>query len=161
MFLRAATQRLIKYVLAVLQILAVGALLSLSLSNMWGQANKRAPAKAGTSFHAIILTPLEGVDFDPFLDQLMLVVTRNWYLEMPESVVMGDQGKVVLRLQIQKDGKLLGHTPTIEVSSGKKSLDKAAVVALRSSAPFKHLPEAFRGPSIELRVTFLYNLPPD
>ena len=153
-------RRRMKYVLVFLQGLTVGVLIALPFASVRGQAKKPAPTKPVTSFNAVILTPLEGVDFDPFLDHLMLVVTRNWYLEIPESAMLGDKGKVILRLQVQKDGRLLSHTPTVELSSGKKSLDKAAVDAVRSSAPFKHLPEAFPGPNIELRLTFLYNLPP-
>jgi TonB family protein len=80
---------------------------------------------------------------------------------MPQSAMLGEKGRVVLRLQVQKDGRVPGQTPIIEVSSGKKALDKAAVGATRSSAPFKHLPEAFRGPLIEVRLTFVYNQPPD
>jgi TonB family protein len=153
-------RRRMEYVLVALQALTVGVLLALPFANVRAQAKKPAPTKPVTSFNAVILTPLEGVDFNVFVDHLMLVVTRNWYLEIPESAMLGDKGKVVLRLQIQKDGKLLGHTPTIEISSGKKSLDRAALDAVRASAPFKHLPEAFRSPNIDLRLTFLYNLPP-
>jgi TonB family protein len=80
---------------------------------------------------------------------------------MPESAMLGDKGRVILRVQVLKDGTLPGQTPIVEVSSGKKPLDRAAVGAIRSSAPFKHLPEAFRGPHIELRLTFLYNQPPE
>jgi outer membrane biosynthesis protein TonB len=45
------------------------------------------------------------------------------------------------------------------VTSGNKALDDAAVVAIRASAPFEHLPQSFKGPNIELRLNFLYNLP--
>jgi hypothetical protein len=33
------------------------------------------------------------------------------------------------------------------------------VAAIRVSAPFEHLPESFKGPSIELRLVFSYNQP--
>jgi outer membrane biosynthesis protein TonB len=44
----------------------------------------------------------------------------------------------------------------VESNSGNKQLDNAAVSAIRTSAPFEHLPEAFKGPNIELRFIFLY-----
>ena len=153
-------QRDMKRVLVVLQILTAGALLALPLAKVRGQSKESTPTKPGISFNVEILNPSEGVDFAFFLNHLMLVVRRNWYVSMPESAMLGEKGRFVLRIEVQKDGTLPGKTPTIEVSSGKKSLDRAAADAIRSSAPFKHLPEAFRGPNIELRLTFLYNLPP-
>jgi TonB family protein len=106
------------------------------------------------------LAPLEGVDFSAYLTHLDLVVKRNWYALMPESALMGSRGRVVARIQIQKDGTLLTQTPSVEVSSGEESLDRAAVGAIGSSAPFEQLPEAFHGPSIEIRLTFFYNYLP-
>jgi periplasmic protein TonB len=47
----------------------------------------------------------------------------------------------------------LSNAPKVEVSSGNKALDEAAVSAIRASAPFEHLPEAFKGPNIDLRLT--------
>jgi TonB family protein len=104
------------------------------------------------------LTPLEGVDFSDYLTRLIPAVTRNWYAVMPESALMGHRGKVVVRIQVQKDGTLLSRTPTVEVSSDEEALDKAAVEAIRSSAPFEQLPEAFRSLNIELHFTFVCNL---
>jgi outer membrane biosynthesis protein TonB len=45
------------------------------------------------------------------------------------------------------------------MGSGKEPLDRAAISAIRSSNPFEPLPSAFPGPSIEIRIMFLYNLP--
>jgi hypothetical protein len=39
-------------------------------------------------------------------------------------------------------------------------LDDAAASAVRASAPFEHLPGAFKGSDIELRMFFLYNMSP-
>jgi TonB family protein len=147
-------------VLRVLQVLTAGALFALPLANVQGLTREPAPANEANSYAIEMLTPTQGVDFSVYLTHLAQVVRRNWYATIPESARLGDKGKVVLRVRIQKDGTLLAQTPTVEVSSGKKSLDKAAVAAIRSSAPFDHLPEAFHGPNIELRITFLYNLPP-
>jgi len=49
-------------------------------------------------------------------------------------------------------------TPVIETGSGYKTLDDAAVAAIVASAPFEQFPEAFKGPNVELRVIFLYNV---
>jgi TonB family protein len=105
-----------------------------------------------------IPTPLEGMDFSDYLTRLIPTVARNWYAVMPESALLGHREKVVVRIQVQKDGTLLSRTPTFEVSSGEEAMDRAAVEAIRSSAPFEQLPGTFRGLNIELRLAFVCNL---
>jgi outer membrane biosynthesis protein TonB len=46
-------------------------------------------------------------------------------------------------------------------TSGKDPLDRAAMSSIRASNPFEPLPSQFKGPEIELRFIFLYNLPLD
>jgi len=106
-----------------------------------------------------ILTPHEGVDFTPYTNHLVESIKRNWYAKMPQEAKAGLKGKVVVRFKIQKNGKL-ARTPMVESNSGNKQLDNAAVSAIRASVPFGRLPEAFKGPNIELSFIFLYNLPP-
>jgi TonB family protein len=109
-----------------------------------------------------IVTPHEGVDFTGFSTDLVRVMKRNWWAKMPsqtkQKLDRGLKGRVVVGFGIQKDGQL-STVPKVEVSSGNKALDEAAVSAVRASAPFERLPEAFKGPSIDLRLTFLYNQP--
>jgi TonB family protein len=121
---------------------------------------EREPAPAPVGGALEMLTPTDGVDFTAYLNHLLLVVKHNWYAKMPEGAKTGDKGKAVIRLRIQKDGTVLDPMPTVEGSSGNDALDNAAVSAIRASTPFEHLPESFKGPNIELRLTFLYNLPP-
>jgi len=133
----------------------------LSLTNLQGQEKKKEP---GTSppdapCGVEILTPTGDVDFRDYMAHLCGDVKRNWFMVMPESAQLGDKGRVIVRFQIQKDGTLRVKEPMVEASSNKGLLDKAAVNAIRLSAPFQHLPEALRCPYIELRFTFLYNLP--
>jgi TonB family protein len=130
-----------------------------SLSSLQAQVKESATALRGFSPSVEILTPTGDVDFRDYVEHLCMKVRSNWFVIMPESAALGDKGRVVIRFQIQKDGTLLVKEPTVEASSKKGPLDKAAVSAIRSSAPFQHLPEGFRGPYIELRFTFLYNLP--
>jgi TonB family protein len=77
---------------------------------------------------------------------------------MPSEAKEGIRGRVVVRFSIQRDGEL-SKVPRIEVSSGSNPLDDVAVSTVRASAPFEHLPEAFKGPSVELLLSFLYNMP--
>jgi len=106
-----------------------------------------------------ILTPTGDVDFRDYMAHLCGNVKRNWFAVMPKSALLGDKGRVVLRFQIQRDGTLRVKEQMVEASSNKEPLDRAAVNAIRLSAPFQHLPEAFRGPCIDLRFIFLYNPP--
>jgi TonB family protein len=121
---------------------------------------EREPAPAPVGGGLEMLTPTDGVDFTAYLNHLLLAVKHNWYAKMSEGAKTGDKGKAVVRLRIQKDGTVLDPMPTVEVSSGNDGLDNAVVTAIRASTPFEHLPESFKGPNIELRLTFLYNLPP-
>jgi TonB family protein len=106
-----------------------------------------------------ILTPTEGVDFSDYMARVIASVRRNWYAVMPESAMLGDRGRVALQFRIMKDGSVPDGEPVRLLGSGKEPLDRAAVSAIRSSNPFEPLPPAFKGPYIELRFYFLYNLP--
>jgi TonB family protein len=132
---------------------------SLAISGVGMLPQDAGPKPANTDHHPEflqIITPHEGVDFTGFSDDLLRIVKRNW--STPSEAKEGVRGKVVVRFSIQRNGELT-NVPKIEVGSGKKALDDAAVSAVKASAPFEHLPEAFKGPSVELRLTFLYNMP--
>ena len=114
----------------------------------------------GEGYGAVqMLTPTEGVDFNDYLARIVASVKRNWYSVMPESVYLGEKGKVILRFRIMSNGTVPDAEPQLEGSSGKEPLDRAASSSIRTSSPFEPLPSAFSGPFIELRFIFLYNLP--
>jgi TonB family protein len=106
-----------------------------------------------------MLTPTEGVDFTNYLARVLASVKRNWYSVMPESAQLGERGKVVLQFQIMKNGAVPEPQPAMIGSSGKDPLDRAAISSIRTSNPFEPLPPAFSSPYIEIRITFLYNIP--
>lgn len=106
-----------------------------------------------------MLTPTQGVDFTSYLNRVYVSVKRNWFAIMPESAIMGDQGKVSLRFRIMRDGTVIAEEPILEQSSGKPPLDRAAMSSIRASSPFEPLPSAFTGPYIELRYIYFYNIP--
>ncbi|MGA8223041.1 MAG: TonB family protein [Candidatus Acidiferrales bacterium] len=104
-----------------------------------------------------ILMPTKDVDFDSYINRLLATIKRNWYAVMPESAMMGEEGFVVLKFHIQRDGKIPDADPTLVHRSGSKQFDDVAVAAVQTSTPFEPLPDAFRGPNIELRFFFIYN----
>jgi len=48
----------------------------------------------------------------------------------------------------------------LEAPSGDVSLDRAAWAGITGAAPYGPLPKAFKGPYLELRFYFLYNIRP-
>ena len=89
-----------------------------------------------------MLTPTEGVDFNGYLARVVASVKQNWYSIMPESVYLGDKGRVVWQFRIMRDGSVPGQEPALMSTSGKDPLDRAASSAIRASSPFEPLPSA-------------------
>jgi TonB family protein len=106
-----------------------------------------------------ILTPTEGVDFNSYITRLVARVKQNWYAVMPESAYMGDKGIVAITFRINRDGSFPSDNYNLERTSGKDPLDTAAMSAIRTTNPFDPLPPQFKGPYIELRFIFFYNIP--
>jgi outer membrane biosynthesis protein TonB len=106
-----------------------------------------------------MLTPTQGVDFNDYLMRVYVTVKRNWFAIMPASAELGDKGIVVLTFRIMRDGSVPPGQPDVLRPSGKEPLDRAAYSSIRASNPFEPLPPAFTGPYIELRYTYLYNIP--
>jgi len=98
-----------------------------------------------------------GVDFRPYLTQILATIRRNWYAVMPESVKLGRHGKVGLLFAIVKSGNV--SKVTYAFQSGADALDKAAVAAISASNPFPPLPAEFKGDRVVLQLNFAYNVP--
>lgn len=119
---------------------------------------KPAP-KGYLSGNVELLTSTEGVDFKVYLTRALAGIKRNWYALIPESARQGEKGKVVVQFRILRDGNVPTEEAVLFSSSGKSDLDRAALAAIRASVPLEPLPAAFSGPAVELRVTFLCNMP--
>jgi hypothetical protein len=96
-----------------------------------------------------ILTDTMGVDFRPYLANVMKTVRQNWFSVMPPSVYppARTRGKVSIEFVIRKEGNVDGER--LETSSGDVA------------SPFAPLPKEFPGPQTGLRLYFFYNLDPD
>jgi outer membrane biosynthesis protein TonB len=125
-----------------------------------GQGGGRGRGGGPSAGNAVtILTPTEGVDFNSYINRLIAKVKQNWYTVMPESVYLGDKGIVSITFRINRDGSFPGENLNLERTSGKDPLDTAALSSIRTSNPFEPLPPQFKGPYIELRFTYFYNIP--
>lgn len=98
-----------------------------------------------------------GVDFRPYLTQILATVRRNWNNVMPESVKLGRRGKVGLLFSISRVGRV--DKVTYAFQSGSDPLDRAAVAAISASNPFPPLPGDYKGDRIVLQLNFAYNIP--
>ncbi|MGA2272527.1 MAG: TonB family protein [Bryobacteraceae bacterium] len=98
-----------------------------------------------------------GVDFRPYLMQVLAAVRRNWTAVMPESVKMGLRGHVSIQFAIGKTGSVLKLVYAEQ--SGTRPLDEAAVAGISASNPFPPLPTDFKGERIVVQLNFAYNMP--
>lgn len=106
----------------------------------------------------IILSDTRGVDFGPYLAQILMIVRQNWYAVIPESARLGARGRTALVFEILKDGSV----PELRLvaPSGTDSLDRAAEAGIRASIPFPPLPREFTGKHLVLQFNFFYNMTP-
>jgi len=116
------------------------------------------PGTQGRQGSAVeLLSDPLGVDFRPYLTQILASVRRNWFAVIPESAKLGRSGRVQIQFAISRDGRV----PRLVIASpsGAEALDRAAVAGISASNPFPPLPAEFRGEQVRLQFTFLYNLP--
>ncbi len=105
-----------------------------------------------------LLSDPKGVDFKPYLTQVLILVKRYWSAIWPESARMGRRGSVAIIFSVDRRGavpKLVIASP-----SGVESLDRAAVAAVSGSVPFPPFPKDFKDDLIKLQLNFDYNMNP-
>jgi len=101
-----------------------------------------------------ILSDTQGVDFAPYMTDVMVDLRENWYRLIPESAEMR-QGKLAIEFAINKKGEVADMK--LVATSGDTALDRPAWGAIARSSPFKPLPNEFHGRYLALRVRFYYN----
>ena len=89
--------------------------------------------------------------FSSYMRNMQRSIKANWNPQKSNS-----SKRVVLTYKIGKDGKLLKYK--VLKSSGDKSMDDAAIKALKKTAPFAPLPEEFKDDSVDVQFTFDYNV---
>ncbi len=107
-----------------------------------------------------ILSDTMGWDYGPYIQRVVWDTERAWWPIIPESArpPLDKQGKVMIRFKIMPDGSVTDMQ--LEGPSGDVALDRAAWAGITGAAPFPPIPKAFKGPFLELRFYFLYNIRP-
>jgi TonB family protein len=98
-----------------------------------------------------------GVDFQPYLQQVLARVKINWVAVFPTAARLGQRGLVTLEFAIGKDGTV--GKIVFDSQSGARALDNASVAAISASNPLPPLPKEFKGDRIVLQMSFMYNMP--
>jgi TonB family protein len=115
------------------------------------------PSRGNAGSNLELLSDPMGVDFKPYLTRILAMVRRNWFAVIPESARLGvARGRVTIQLLVLRQGSV--GKLVIAGSSGVEPLDRAAVAGISASNPFPPLPAEFRGDSVRLQFTFLYNV---
>ena len=104
-----------------------------------------------------LLSDPHGINFRPYLIQVLLAVKKNWLAVMPESARMGRRGYVTIQFIIDREGSV----PKLVIASGSgtEAFDRAAVAGVSASNPFPPLPAEFPGNDIRVQLSFAYNEP--
>ena len=101
-----------------------------------------------------LLTDTRGVDFGPYIRQVLQVDSSAWHklLSQDSGVAASSQGWTQIRLTIAPDGTI--SAMHLDDSSHRLALDRAAWGSLTSVGKLPPLPKDFSGPNLELRLRF-------
>jgi len=110
-------------------------------------------ASSGAELPQLLSDP-KGVDFKPYLAQVLASVKRSWYLILPKN---GHRGYVSVEFAIRRDGTV----PKIVFAqqTGDASMDNTAIMAISQSGPFGPLPAQYTESEIHVQMNFSYNQP--
>jgi protein TonB len=101
-----------------------------------------------------LLSDPKGVDFKPYLAQVLASVKHAWYTILPKN---GHRGYVSIQFAILRDGTV--RKVAYAQSTGDPSLDNTAVMAISQAGPFGPLPVQYTEGEIHVQMNFAYNQP--
>ncbi|HUB81939.1 MAG TPA: energy transducer TonB [Bryobacteraceae bacterium] len=110
-------------------------------------------ASSGAELPRLLSDP-KGVDFKPYLAQVLASVKRAWYIILPKN---GHRGYVSLQFAIRRDGTV--RKVAYAQQTGDPTLDETAVMAISQAGPFGPLPGQFPDSEIHVQMNFAYNQP--
>ena len=92
-----------------------------------------SPGRQASSLE--LLSDPKGVDFRPYLLEVLAAVRRNWFAVYPESARMGLRGRVETQFVIAKDGSI---PKLVIVLHSIPALERAAVAGSTPHIRFRH-----------------------
>ena len=110
-------------------------------------------ASSGADLPQLLSDP-KGVDFRPYLAQVLASVKRYWLLIFPKT---GHRGYVSVQFAIQRDGTV--RKVAFVQQTGDPSLDNTAIQAISGGGPFGPLPVQYTEAEIHVQMNFAYNQP--
>ena len=125
----------------------------ISLTALYTSAQQKEQAPRGS---VEITSDLHGFNISKPIAAFISKVKGNWYANIPENALFPvlKTGHAVIDFRANRDGSL--DTFSITRSTGDESMDKAAVDAIKSTAPFHLVPDDFPESYIGLRFFFTY-----
>lgn len=96
------------------------------------------------------LAAKKDIDFGPYMNELQRRIKRSW--RPPRG---NESKRVVVTFKISRAGEL--SNLLVKKTSGAETADRAALLAVQTSAPFPRLPEGAPG-SVDIEFTFDYNV---
>ena len=132
-------------------LLLTAAGLFLSASNLDGQTGTLLGPQSQSST-VDVLSDTQGVDFGPYIRQAMAMIKKN----IPEEARSpATQGGTLIRFSVFPDGRV--SAMHLDGSSQHTNIDRAAWGAITGVGQFPALPAEFKGPYLELRISFFTN----
>jgi TonB family protein len=110
-----------------------------------------APA-SNTILTADILSDTRGINFGPYLKQVVATVQRSWHASLPDGAA-SSVSETVVRFTISKTGTV--SAMTLVESSHQLAADQASWRSITGAGTFPPLPAEFNGPSLTLNLHFM------
>jgi outer membrane biosynthesis protein TonB len=124
-----------------------------------GDIGPRSTGRGGPSAGAgaQLLSDPMGVDFDPYIKRILILIRNNWIPLIPEECnpPISKAGTTLIRFRIEKDGTITANGMKLEDSTHDEAIDRAAWGGITSVGQFPPLPKAYPGQSIDLRIQFV------
>ncbi len=105
----------------------------------------------------VLNSQTDGADVRPYVDTIYFSIRNNLLANISKSVAIEETGILVVRIQIQEDGSVPEKSMRIIFKAGKVDMDDAVLSAIRTAAPFKHVPGSSK---LELLLTFYFRSTP-
>ncbi len=102
-----------------------------------------------------ILSDTLGVDFGPYIKQLLRMVRASWIPLIPEETrpPLNKEGTTLIRFRIEPDGRV--SYMHLDDSTHDQAIDRAAWGGITGVGQFQPLPKEFKGPNLDLRIQFI------